>query len=290
MKGSEHMGKNRTKKGPAPKQHTDTPVKKKKTNKEDDSNQGKIILIVGCIILGLIIVLLVVLAIFNFSGDKNEQTQVSSTAANSEEFSSVSQTSYENSTASAAQTSFEIPEFLKDVEIDQTKDYYASIDIKDYGTIIVKLDYNAAPISVRNFIYLADSGFYNGLTFHRIMEGFMIQGGDPDGNGTGGSPNNITGEFSANGYNNPISHTRGVISMARATPPNSASSQFFIVQTDDHVNSLDGNYAAFGKVTAGMDIVDKIASDAEPTDNNGTIPAEQQPVINSITISTQDIS
>ncbi len=110
----------------------------------------------------------------------------------------------------------------------------------------------------------------------------MIQGGDPNGNGTGGSDKNITGEFTSNGFNNTLSHTRGTISMARATDPNSASSQFFIVQED--ATYLDGNYAAFGHVTEGMDVVDAIAADAEPIDNNGTIPAADQPVITSITI------
>jgi peptidyl-prolyl cis-trans isomerase B (cyclophilin B) len=131
-------------------------------------------------------------------------------------------------------------------------------------------------------VSLANDGFYDGLTFHRIIEGFMIQGGDPNGNGTGGSDKNITGEFTSNGFNNTLSHTRGTISMARATDPNSASSQFFIVQED--ATYLDGNYAAFGHVTEGMDVVDAIAADAEPIDNNGTIPAADQPVITSITI------
>ena len=130
---------------------------------------------------------------------------------------------------------------------------------------------------------LAESGFYDGLTFHRIMEGFMIQGGDPKGNGTGGSDENIVGEFSANGFTqNTLSHKRGVISMARSNDMNSASSQFFIVHKDS--TFLDGQYAAFGEVTDGMDVVDKIATDAKPVDGNGTIPSSKQPVINSVTI------
>ena len=159
---------------------------------------------------------------------------------------------------------------------------YADIEIRDYGTITLALYGNMAPDTVDNFVTLAKSGFYDGLTFHRIMNGFMMQGGDPDGNGTGGSGKNIKGEFSANGFDNPLSHKRGVISMARATDPNSASSQFFIVQSDS--TFLDGNYAAFGYVTEGLDIVDKVCQDARPVDNNGTIPPEQQPVITSITI------
>ena len=160
--------------------------------------------------------------------------------------------------------------------------YYADIKIQDYGTITVALDAEAAPITVENFVSLAQSGFYDGLTFHRIMEGFMMQGGDPSGNGTGGSGSNITGEFSANGWDNPLSHTRGAISMARATPPDSASSQFFIVHEDS--TFLDGQYAVFGHVTEGMDVVDAVCEAAEPVDNNGTIPADQQPVIVSVTI------
>lgn len=161
--------------------------------------------------------------------------------------------------------------------------YYATIDVDGYGTIKVELMPSVAPKTVANFIKLATSGFYDGLTFHRIIDGFMIQGGDPNGNGTGGSGTNIIGEFAANGFQNDLSHTRGVISMARSANYNSASSQFFIMNGD--TPQLDGQYAAFGKVVEGMDVVDKIASDAEPIDNNGTIPADEQPVITSITIS-----
>ena len=160
--------------------------------------------------------------------------------------------------------------------------YTAVIDIADYGAITLELDGDSAPITVANFVKLAKDGFYDGLTFHRIMDGFMMQGGDPKGNGTGGSEETIPGEFRANGYDNPISHTRGAISMARASDPNSASSQFFICQADS--TFLDGDYAAFGQVTDGMDVVDAICADAQPTDGNGTIPPEAQPVINSVTI------
>ena len=160
--------------------------------------------------------------------------------------------------------------------------YTAGIDIRDYGTVTLELDGDSAPITVANFVKLAKDGFYDGLTFHRIMDGFMMQGGDPKGNGTGGSEENITGEFAGNGIENPISHSRGTISMARAQDPNSASSQFFICQADS--TFLDGSYAAFGRVTDGMDVVDAICADAQPTDDNGTIPPEAQPVINSVTI------
>lgn len=162
--------------------------------------------------------------------------------------------------------------------------YTAKIDIQDYGTITVELDQEAAPITCANFVELAESGFYDGLTFHRIIEGSMMQGGDPEGTGYGGSEHNIVGEFSSNGYDNPLSHTRGAISMARSNDPNSASSQFFIVQQD--ATFWDGDYAVFGYVTDGMDVVDAICKDAQPTDGNGTIPADQQPVITSITILT----
>lgn len=139
------------------------------------------------------------------------------------------------------------------------------IEVKGFGTIMVELDKEAAPKTVENFEKLVSEGFYNGLTFHRIIKGFMIQGGDPLGNGTGDSKVKIPGEFKSNGWDNPISHERGVISMARAQNPNSASCQFFIVHEDSKF--LDGDYAAFGHVTEGMDVVDAIASvDTYPND------------------------
>ena len=167
-------------------------------------------------------------------------------------------------------------------EKDVAKNYKVEIDVKDYGVIKVKLDGEEAPITVNNFVKLVKDGFYDGLTFHRIIEGFMIQGGDPKHDGTGGSKKTIKGEFKNNGVNNSLLHTRGAISMARSNDPDSASSQFFIVQKDS--DYLDGEYAVFGYVTEGMDIVDKIAKDAKPTDDNGTIKYEEQPVINSIKI------
>ena len=134
----------------------------------------------------------------------------------------------------------------------------AIIEVEKFGTIEVELYKDAAPITVDNFVKLANKGFYNGLTFHRIIRGFMIQGGCPKGNGTGGPGYSIKGEFASNGFNNPIKHERGVISMARAMDPNSAGSQFFIMhQAAPH---LDGQYAAFGKVIKGIEVVDAIAS------------------------------
>ena len=160
--------------------------------------------------------------------------------------------------------------------------HHGEIQVKDYGTITVELDADTAPITVTNFVNLAKDGFYDNLTFHRIMDGFMIQGGDPNGDGTGGADQTIKGEFSSNGVENEISHTRGTISMARAQDPDSASSQFFIVQEDS--DYLDGNYAAFGHVTSGMEIVDQICKDVPVEDDNGTVKAENQPVIEKITI------
>ncbi|MDE5781909.1 MAG: peptidylprolyl isomerase [Lachnospiraceae bacterium] len=153
------------------------------------------------------------------------------------------------------------------------------IDIKDYGKISLELDADTAPITVTNFVNLAKSGFYDGLTFHRIRDGFMIQGGDPEGTGTGGSDKEIKGEFSKNGVENNISHERGVISMARAMDMDSASSQFFIVQTDS--TYLDGSYAAFGHVTEGMEVVDKICKEVPSSD---LVDKDKQPVITSIKV------
>ena len=164
-----------------------------------------------------------------------------------------------------------------------TGKHHAEIVIAEYGKLELELDADVAPITVTNFVNLAKKGFYNGLTFHRIMSGFMIPGGDPNGDGTGGSEETIKGEFKSNGIENTMSHKRGVISMARTqNDPDSASSQFFIVQADS--DFLDGDYAAFGKVTAGMDIVDKICQSVQPIDNNGTVPADQQPKITAIKV------
>lgn len=151
----------------------------------------------------------------------------------------------------------------------------------DKGTIKAELYPDIAPITVENFQNLIDAGFYDGLTFHRVIEGFMIQGGDPLGNGTGGSEKTIKGEFSSNGVENNLSHERGVLSMARSSSKNSASSQFFIMHED--APHLDGEYAAFGKVTDGMDVVDKIATETPVEDENGTVTPENQPKIISIT-------
>lgn len=158
--------------------------------------------------------------------------------------------------------------------------YQVEIKIKDYGTIYAEIDADTAPITVTNFVNLCKNHFYDGLTFHRIIKDFMIQGGDPNGDGTGGSKETIKGEFSDNGVENPLKHTRGALSMARSQDNDSASSQFFIVQkTASH---LDGQYAVFGYVYEGIEVVDKIATTVPVTDNNGTVEASNQPVITSI--------
>jgi peptidyl-prolyl cis-trans isomerase B (cyclophilin B) len=158
----------------------------------------------------------------------------------------------------------------------------AEIEVADYGTIKVELDADKAPVSVTNFVNLVNEKFYDGLTFHRIIDGFMIQGGDPEGNGTGGSEQCIIGEFKNNGIKNNLTHKRGALSMARAADNNSASSQFFIVhKTSPH---LDGEYAVFGEVTDGMEIVDKICDKVKVQDGNGSVAIQDQPTIKSIRI------
>ena len=166
-----------------------------------------------------------------------------------------------------------IPE--RDKESEGPDSVLAVMTIKNYGDIILELDRKTAPITVDNFIELANSGFYDGLTFHRIIKGFMIQGGgNPDV-----ASKTIKGEFTANGVENNISHTRGTISMARANSMDSASTQFFIVQEDS--THLDGNYASFGKVISGMEIIDKVIDDFG-TENDETLPEGKRPIIEGI--------
>ena len=163
--------------------------------------------------------------------------------------------------------------------LDEGETVTATIEVEKHGTIVVELYPNIAPESVCNFVYLARQGFYDGLTFHRIIEGFMIQGGDPEGTGFGGPGYTIKGEFAANGIVNDLKHEPGVISMARGTGFDSAGSQFFIVHEDaDHLN---GQYAAFGKVIEGMDVVNSIAKvNVQKDGQTPRLPV----VINSITI------
>jgi len=156
-----------------------------------------------------------------------------------------------------------------------------TIEMEDGGLISFELYLDIAPQSVQNFVYLARQGFYDGLKFHRIISGFMIQGGCPDGNGGGNPGYSITGEFEKNGFKNTLGHSRGVMSMARSDDFNSAGSQFFICHGDP--DFLDGGYAAFGKVTSGMDVVDELA-ETPVQDGNGKVAAKDMPVIKSITI------
>ena len=159
--------------------------------------------------------------------------------------------------------------------------HHVVMTVKDLGSMTLELDADVAPITVTNFINLVNEGFYNGLTFHRVIDGFMIQGGDPNGDGTGGSDEKIKGEFALNGVENNISHVRGVISMARSSDYDSASSQFFIVDEDS--TYLDGQYAAFGYVTDGLDVIDKVVKAVKgKTGSNGEVTSEDQPIIESI--------
>ena len=224
-------------------------------------------IIIG-IIIALVIVAIVCFAIYNNRIKDNTNT--------------VEPTSQEENNTEQNIVSNEENEESEVNDMYSSGTHHAQIVVKDYGTISLELYADIAPITVSNFAKLVNDGFYDGLTFHRIIEGFMIQGGDPLGNGTGGSDENIKGEFAMNGVQNSISHVRGTISMARATSYNSASSQFFIMQED--TPSLDGLYAAFGKVTDGIEIVDKICEDTQVEDSNGTVLKENQPVIEKITM------
>lgn len=193
-----------------------------------------------------------------------------------------SDTSSKADSSSSAEVSSEAEDSKQSEEKLLTGKHHAEIVVKDYGTIKLELDADTAPISVTNFVKLAKEGFYDGLTFHRIISGFMIQGGDPNGDGTGGSDQTIKGEFKENGVENNISHVRGVISMARSMDNDSASSQFFIVHKDS--TFLDGQYAGFGKVTDGMEVVDKICKKVKVEDEDGTTLPENQPVIETIKV------
>lgn len=187
----------------------------------------------------------------------------------------------EASETAGAEESTEAQDEALDLEAAAGK-HHVEIHVKDYGTISAELDGDSAPITVANFMDLAEEGFYDGLTFHRIISGFMIQGGDPMGNGMGGSDREIKGEFASNGVENQLSHTRGAVSMARSQRKDSASSQFFIVHEDSQF--LDGEYACFGYVTDGMEVVDAICEDIQVEDNNGTVAKDNQPVIDSIKV------
>lgn len=241
------------------------------------------------IIIAVVVVLMIVAMgayaiINNNSQNKKQQennTNVETTKDVNNTKESVQGNNTENQVANT-QTNNETNNESGENNMYSTGKHHAEIVVKNYGTIALELDADVAPITVENFANLVNEGFYNGLTFHRIISGFMIQGGDPLGNGTGGSSKTIKGEFASNGVKNSISHVRGTISMARSSMPNSASSQFFIVHKDS--TFLDGQYAAFGTVTSGMDVVDKICADTAVEDDNGTVAKNNQPVIEKITM------
>ena len=224
--------------------------------------------------LGILLTMVLVLGTLTACGSAgNDKSDTSSKADTS---SSAEVSSSSGTDSSEAEDSKQSEEKLL------TGKHHAEIVVKDYGTIKLELDADTAPISVTNFVKLAKEGFYDGLTFHRIISGFMIQGGDPKGDGTGGSDQTIKGEFKENGVENNISHVRGVISMARSMDNDSASSQFFIVHKDS--TFLDGQYAGFGKVTDGMEVVDKICKKVKVEDEDGTTLPENQPVIETIKV------
>jgi len=217
-------------------------------------------------VLSLIMAILLGLSVLSMAGCGNNNTSSTKESSNTESSQIVETTS----TADSAPFTY------------TGKKTGIVINVKDYGTIEADLYDELAPITVENIKKLIGEKFYDGLTFHRIIKGFMIQGGDPKGDGTGGAPDTIKGEFAQNGVENNLSHTRGVLSMARSSAPDSASSQFFIVHQDS--TFLDGQYAGFGMVTKGMEVVDKIAEETPVTDSNGTVIKSNQPVIESITL------
>ena len=238
------------------------------------------------IIIGVVVIVMLVAigiyAVINSNSQSKKQLEENST--NIEGTTNTENSTKENNTENKDEyiQNNQISNESEENNMYSTGKHHAEIVVKNYGTIVLELDADVAPITVENFANLVNEGFYNGLTFHRIISGFMIQGGDPLGNGTGGSSKTIKGEFASNGVKNSISHVRGTISMARSSMPNSASSQFFIVHQDS--TFLDGQDAAFGTVTSGMEVVDKICADTAVEDDNGTVAKNNQPVIEKITI------
>ena len=238
------------------------------------------------IIIGVVVIVMLaaigIYAVINSNSQSKKQLEENST--NIEGTTNTENSAKENNTENKDENiqNNQISNESEENNMYSTGKHHAEIVVKNYGTIALELDADVAPITVENFANLVNEGFYNGLTFHRIISGFMIQGGDPLGNGTGGSSKTIKGEFASNGVKNSISHVRGTISMARSSMPNSASSQFFIVHQDS--TFLDGKYAAFGTVTSGMEVVDKICADTAVEDDNGTVAKNNQPVIEKITI------
>ena len=256
-----------------------TPAEAK--DKKRDNINAVILLIVGVIVLaGVFFGDEIKTAIWGEEVIEQEETVVQESP--SKESSTVVK---EESEAEPEVTVEDIAEELGLTLLDETLTYYADVEIQDYGTIVIELNQEEAPITAANFVDLAESGFYDGLTFHRILKGYLIQGGDPNGDGTGGSDRTIVGEFKDNGFDNDLSHTRGAVSMARSDDYDSASSQFFIVQQNYIL--WNGYYAVFGYVTEGMEIVDAICEASVTTDGNGTVSADDQPIITSVTIRTE---
>ncbi len=221
------------------------------------------------------IVLCICLGLFCFAGcGKSGETMTSATGT---------EDSAEQTAAGSGDTDYfgkELKEFPAS-ELLSGK-HHVKMEIKDKGTITLELDADQAPVSVTSFCQLAKDGFYDGLTFHRIIAGTFMQGGDPLGTGIGGPGYTIKGEFTANGVENKLSHTRGAISMARTQDYNGGGCQFFIMDQD--YTAFDGQYACFGYVTDGMDVVDDICTTVPAQDNNGTIAPEDQPVIAKVTV------
>ena len=203
----------------------------------------------------------------------------SSGSGSSKAASSASESAGSSQQASASEGN-KLKEFSSD-ELLSGK-HHVQMEIKDDGTVTIELDADQAPVTVTNFVDLAKQGFYNGTTFHRIIPGQFVQGGDPEGNGTGTAGYNIKGEFSANGVNNTLSHTPGAISMARTSDYNGGSCQFFIMDAD--YTAFDGQYACFGYVTDGMDVIDDICSNTRVQDQNGMVAKADQPVISNISV------
>ncbi len=232
-------------------------------------------------IIAVIMMMAVMVLGITACGSKKDQPQTTQGGQAGQNGAETTQKPAADKAASGSGLSEELASVIEKGE-NLTGKHRVKIKVKDYGTITVKLDADKAPITVTNFIKLAGEGFYDGLTFHRVISSFMIQGGDPLGNGTGGAEENIKGEFSGNGVENNIKHVRGTISMARSSDPDSASSQFFIMHQD--ADYLDGQYAAFGKVTKGIKVVDKICAGTKVEDSNGTVQPENQPVIEKVTV------
>ena len=214
------------------------------------------------------------------TNDNNTDDSGSTVTAASSSESGKSTGSSSSSSSSSGSLSESVKEFSTD-ELLSGK-HHVEMDIEDHGTVVLELDADQAPVSVTNFIDLAKQGFYDGLTFHRIINTQFVQGGDPLGNGTGGPGYRIKGEFAANGVNNTLSHTRGAISMARTSDYNGGGCQFFIMDSD--YTAFDGQYACFGYVTDGMDYIDEICNLTEMQDSNGTIAPDDQPVIAEIRV------